>query len=189
MNARSLANKLDQLEAILLGLAPDIVAVTETWLHSSISDSNAVPSGYAIVRKDRGSRGGGVALLFKDRIRFSVMPDVTDVEALWCNVYLKNKTAKVGVVYRPPNADNTYLESFYDYMHSNVHGGSILLAGDFNLPEIDWYSLSPENKTESVLIDIMLTFNLDQLVRAATRVQGASSSILDLIFVSNDVQK
>lgn len=124
------------------------------------------------MRKDRESRGGGVALLFKEDIHFSTMPDVENVEALWCNVHLQHRIAKVGVFYQPPNADCTYLESLFDYMHSNLHGGLIVLAGDFNLPDIDWCSFVPESKPQSILLDLMFDFNLEQSVGVPTLIQG-----------------
>ncbi|XP_037501748.2 uncharacterized protein LOC119375606 [Rhipicephalus sanguineus] len=43
VNARSLANKVEQFEAVLLALKPDIVTVSETWLHSNICDHEIVP--------------------------------------------------------------------------------------------------------------------------------------------------
>lgn len=63
LNARSLRNKTDQLEIILLQNDPHIVAVTETWLQSDITDDSVFPASYQIIRKDRASRGGCVAVL------------------------------------------------------------------------------------------------------------------------------
>lgn len=55
------------------------------------------------------------------------------------------------------------------------------MTGDFNLLSIDWnnmqdgYSVAADS-----LIDIMLTFHLDQIVRDYTR----GNAILDLLFIS-----
>lgn len=49
-------NKTDKLEEILLAFAPDILVITETWLHASIHDSEIIPDGYSLLRKDRDSR-------------------------------------------------------------------------------------------------------------------------------------
>lgn len=38
VNARSIVNKLDDLESLLISLKPDFLAVTETWLTSDIED-------------------------------------------------------------------------------------------------------------------------------------------------------
>lgn len=81
-------NKIEQLEAILIALNPDIVCITETWLHGDIKDHEIVPPGYTIVRKDRITRGGGVAVLLRQGICYSLMPDVPGVEAVWCKIQL-----------------------------------------------------------------------------------------------------
>lgn len=100
VNARSLVNKVDQFEALLLEIKPDIVAVTETWLYSDILDHEVTPPGYVIVRKDRETRGGGVALFFKKELRYSVLPGNPSIEAVWCKVQLQKGCVFVGVIYQ-----------------------------------------------------------------------------------------
>lgn len=46
---------------------PQICVITETWLHDAIGDDEVAPPGYRLYRHDRGSRGGGVAVI-KSRI-------------------------------------------------------------------------------------------------------------------------
>lgn len=104
----------------------------------------------------------------------STTPDVKYTEALCCNVHFYDRIAKVAVFYRTTNAESVHLEPFFDYRQSHVHGGSIVLASDFNLLEIDWCSIAPEVKAQSILLDIELGFNLEQL-DPPTRVQGTSS--------------
>lgn len=86
MNARSILNKLDSLESVLLTVDPDFLAVTETWLSNEIGDAEIAPPNYCIVRKDRATRGGGVAILINKRIRFTQMPVVEGAEAVFCNL-------------------------------------------------------------------------------------------------------
>lgn len=59
------------------------------------------------------------------------------------------------------------------------------MAGDFNFPEIDWSSLGSGTVASSIMLDFLFTFNLSQLVSTPTRIQGASRTILDLIFVTD----
>lgn len=49
---------------------PDVLVVTETWLRPEIADSEILPSTHKMIGKDRDSRGGGVALIFKEEIEF-----------------------------------------------------------------------------------------------------------------------
>lgn len=185
VNARSLLNKIEQFEAILIALEPDIICVTETWLHCDIGNCEVAPPGYFIVRKDRLTRGGGVALLLRQGISYTVMPDVPGVEAVWCRIQLGQNNVCVGAVYRPPLAEASYLEQLLEYMQKHMVGNAIIMGGDFNLPDINWNSLSPSNTTNNILLSLMFTFNLTQVVSEPTRMQGTSNSLLDLIFLSD----
>lgn len=62
LNARSIVNKFPDLLALLSVYSPDIVGITETWLHDGIFDSEFTPPGYIAVRTDRqiGKEGGVV---------------------------------------------------------------------------------------------------------------------------------
>ena len=64
LNARSIVNKIKELELLVLSENDDIVAITETWLNATILDSELNIDGYTLLRKDRidNKRGGGVAL-------------------------------------------------------------------------------------------------------------------------------
>ena len=51
----------------------DLFFLTETWLTPKVNDAVICPRNYNIVRNDRISRGGGVAVLYKDSFKgFSV---------------------------------------------------------------------------------------------------------------------
>ena len=52
---------------------PDIFCVCETWLSSDLPDSLLCTDSYTVIRYDRGSRGGGVALFFRNCIKFTVV--------------------------------------------------------------------------------------------------------------------
>ena len=46
----------------------DVFCVTKTWLNNTIYDSDILPHNYAIHRKDRSSRGGGILVAIKNDI-------------------------------------------------------------------------------------------------------------------------
>ncbi|CAN8007418.1 unnamed protein product, partial [Ixodes pacificus] len=57
-----------------------VVVVTETWLNEQVTNDEAFPAGYNIFRKDRCSRGGGVAIAVKDSISCSIAVCTFDAE-------------------------------------------------------------------------------------------------------------
>ena len=79
MNARSLktvtsnVNKVRDFSALLELCQSDIVAVTETWLNSNITDGELFLDDYVTYRKNReatvqNKRGGGILLSIKGNI-------------------------------------------------------------------------------------------------------------------------
>ena len=62
VNARSLLPKLTEIRILLHDSKAAILAVTESWLDSSVIDGEVNIDGYNFVRKDRTRHGGGVGL-------------------------------------------------------------------------------------------------------------------------------
>ena len=76
-NIRSVLNKGDILENYLYMKDIDLFFLTETWLTPKVNDAIICPSNYNIVRSDRISRGGGVAVLYKNSLKvFKVKKDL-----------------------------------------------------------------------------------------------------------------
>ena len=67
LNANSILSrkKSDALEALVHYTKPDAILISETKLHSTISNS-CFPEGYTIIKKDRLKGGGGVSICVKD---------------------------------------------------------------------------------------------------------------------------
>ena len=73
LNSLSVRNKTLSMKDFTVESDIDVLAFTETWL-SDESDEYIIrdlcPTGYEFYNVPRGSRGGGVGLLYKKRIRF-----------------------------------------------------------------------------------------------------------------------
>lgn len=190
MNARSIANKTTDLEHLLISQNPDVLLLTETWLHNEISDSSIFPPAYKVFRWDRDTRGGGVAIIVKRTI--STMPlHCTLPEMVWCRITYANKVYLIGTVYRPPSTSPKFLDDLNCFLNSHVNENTrLIMAGDFNLPHINWENLSTgqvEVNSTNKLMQIMFSHNLNQIVKEFTRVTAKSQSVLDLIFISGGV--
>lgn len=168
--------------------SPHVVGITESWLHSNVYDSEFTPPGFIAIRNDRAHGiGGGVALLIRSDIRFSVLPSPPEIESLWCKIYLNNQCIVVSVIYRPPGSSLDVLHAISDFMCDiNIASSRLICMGDFNAPDIDWPSLTVTGRDAAIcheLINISLSFGLTQVVSCATRF----NSILDLVFLSTDL--
>lgn len=111
-NARSIVNEVAKLEDILLIHSPDVVCITETWLHGDIHDSEIVPLSYSLIRTDHDSRGGGVAIAVRKGLSFRKEQGIPDHESVWCTVYAHESPVLIGGIYRKPNASDEYIKKF-----------------------------------------------------------------------------
>ena len=114
LNVRSLYSKIDQVSHIINKYKYDVFAVSETWLDSTVADSEIAIDGYDVYRRDRSNdvRGGGVCLYVKTMLSFTLTNDlvVNDIEALWGEIKCMKSSFLVSVMYRPPNSSQNYFE-------------------------------------------------------------------------------
>jgi exonuclease III len=78
MNIRSLKNFFDDFIEYLstINLSFSVIALSETWLNDSFSDSFHIP-GYNFVAKSRKHRiGGGVGIFIKSSFTYKFRPDL-----------------------------------------------------------------------------------------------------------------
>jgi len=86
INARSLLNKLSELYHYLRVIKPDILLITESWLHNGISSGLLDPDfEYYLFRKDRGHKRGGGVCVFVSRALNVVQ---IDIDSLFDNIEL-----------------------------------------------------------------------------------------------------
>ena len=72
LNPWSVVNKATTLHDFILEYDLDILALTETWLSGTVCDGpvlqEMLPNGYNYIHTPRKSRGGGIALVYRDVI-------------------------------------------------------------------------------------------------------------------------
>lgn len=179
------------MEVSLLEQDPHIAVITETWLRTEICDEDVFPPCYQIFRKDRASRGGGVAVLIKNPLDAVLLQDIPGLECLCVKITCWGHNFLLCAIYRPPDATPEYLDKLEKHL-SQFHKHKILLIGDLNLPGVNWerfQSLSENNNHFNSILSIMLTHDLVQIVREPTRVQGTSKSVLDLVFLPRQLSE
>ena len=97
LNARSIRNKLDDLETLMSESNPDVVAVTETWLTPDISDCEIAISGYNLERADRlGAKpGGGVAVFSRESLTTHSSEAFCDADGAFESIWLRINNGKL----------------------------------------------------------------------------------------------
>lgn len=175
------------LESITLAHKPHIIIITETWLHPDVSDSEILPPGCEVFRKDRNYRGGGVAIMFKNTLRATRLTDIAGVECVLAKFFLNDCNLLIGDFYRPPNTNNTFIEKSNAFLCPYRNRlCNILLAGDFNFPCISWDNDFPcaLSAFSEAFAYFVLFHDFSQLVKQPTRIQNSTESILDMLLVN-----
>nr|CAH7727563.1 unnamed protein product [Callosobruchus chinensis] len=75
--------KLEDIKTLLYNNNIDLLAISETWLNEKIETSYVAIDGYTFLRRDRGSRGGGVGLYISNSLKFKKITSSGEIEQLW----------------------------------------------------------------------------------------------------------
>ena len=190
LNIRSLWRNHDELFVQFKGF--DLIALSETWLHSLSSNTLIAESGYSIIRQDRAegghdsvkSKGGGLLLYVKDcyfDCISKINPISKHLEQLWLTIDIQYRRKIImGICYRPPSGIcniavseiTTVLDSFNLQMNADI-----LLLGDFNIN----YSKRTTCGFKE-LKDMERKYLIQQKITTPTRVNNNSKSTIDLLF-------
>ena len=198
MNAQSVVNKLDLLQAYVFELQPDILAVTESWTHNEITKGMLKIQGYELIdRTDRtdtlNGRGGGVLLYSRLPNIYvnsnSVNKSEQIIHATITNKEKNSEDIHVHCVYRSPNSTTDMSAEVKNYIRS-IPNNSILV-GDFNYPEVDWSTLTCMNSQSKEFLDAVSNSFLNQHVNFPTnftpRPGGhVTETCIDLVLTNED---
>ena len=161
VNCRSIRSKSSEFLAALNYIKPDIVCGTESCLKGmkpgkptapdAIGSGEVFPSSYKAYRNDRGTLGGGVFVLVHQDLVAEEKPElVTSCQVEWVQVKLRgNKNLLVSSFYMPHRnmSDVIQLRRSLELVTANKEK-HIVIAGDFNCPDIDWDCLSVQKEAQ-----------------------------------------
>ena len=189
---RGINSKITELnhliEHSLKGQTPYIIALCETWLTKDSPTPN-IP-GYDFVHKCRThKRGGGVALLISNQIRFKALPDLKyendAVESCFMEIKLNARHIIVGSCYLPPNSDSKEFVRLHKQLLQKTTQSrrSVLIALDHNL---DLLKSHIHHNTQQ-FFECNLQMELYPSIIRPTRITKMSATLIDNIFVSCDL--
>ena len=179
LNAPSLRKHKDEIEVLMRENKIDILALNETKLDSKIEEEQVSIPGYTVLRCDRNSHGGGVAIYFRDTLNFEHRTDLkTDNLEMIC-IELKPKCSKPFILlawYRPPNYETETLTEVNTLLETlEKEQKETLLIGDVNCNDLD---LVGKNKVLETLRNIYREYQLKQLIRNPTRSTLTSQTLI-----------
>ena len=154
--------------------------MNETKLNSKTEEEQVSVPGNTVLRFDRNSHGGGVAIYLRDTLNFEHRPDLkTDNLEMIC-IELKPKCSKPFILlawYRPPNYETETLTEVNTLLETlEKEQKETLLIGDVNCNDLD---LVGKNKVLETLHNIYNEYQLKQLIRNPTRSTLTSQTLID----------
>lgn len=184
-NLRSYNDKFPMVLKLVTDYNLDVFCLTETWFKED--SEYCVPDGYKMYRKDRLTRGGGVAIIVRKYFKVRVMNydikwlDRSCVEYLILKVQINHRQSIiVCVIYKPDPCLNDLrnIQAILSFL--NTMSNQSFILGDFN---VNMLVNSSESKKMISLID---RHNYVQLIKMPTR----DDSLLDFVIVKdNQVSK
>jgi exonuclease III len=186
-NARSIYGKFNEISTELKIYDSSVICITETWLHAGTTLGLYDLNGYCSYSNCRSSKlGGGCSIYVRKELHSqSVASDVTSNDAFnVCAVLVGSRSNLIllVLVYRAPwatSSDNKELCTHLELISARHR--SLVIVGDFNLPQYKPSGMSPcVNITNHPILRFISENNLTQLVQQPSRL----GAFLDLIFVS-----
>jgi len=185
-NARSLGNKMEELELIAEMEKPHIIGITESWGKTEVADSEISLEGYTMYRTDRedGRKGGGVLLYIDSKLMVTVRDDLSNDkfrECIWCDIISGNEKTLVGICYRSPSSTTLENDGLIEII-KKAGDEEVMIMGDFNFSDIEWNTLRASSQIGTKFVDCIQDCFLIQHVYENTR----GKNILDLVLTSDN---
>ena len=168
-NADSLSNKFNELQSRLTIDKPDIVAITEVNCKFCGPNIEFNIDGYKTIQNTTNSQQRGVCIFVKSDLQAykdDALSSSSFLESIWCRVSLTNKDCLLfGVVYHSPNSNIDNFNNLCSLLTQATNTGvsHLLIAGDFNMPHINWNTLTTTSNCGcdgaflSLLADLFIT--------------------------------
>lgn len=196
-NCRSLINmnKRHILSDFINSNGFDFICLTETWFSNDINNSEIYLDNFNIIRKDRNMREhGGVCIAIRKEIYFTRINLKTPHYDVICIKLNTKSDIIIAVIYNSPKnskyrSASHIIENLLSEIILNLNSinmkGKTYIAGDFNLPNINWstndfLNLSAEDHEFISMLDRL---NINQIVDYPTHNSG---NIIDLIITNDD---
>ena len=164
----------------------NVNTISETWLNTTVTNSEVSIEGYKLYRQDRlCKRSGGVCAYIRKDITVTVLKDISNLSdnyfhQFWLKLqYRKLRSVVICISYRPPDCLLSCFEELLkpSYIQALTMNKPIAVLGDLNCNVL---KESPESKA---LSNFLSETNLKQIITTSTRIKDTCESLIDVILV------
>ena len=186
MNARSVPKHIQDMERILHETRFDVVGVSETFLKKHTPKDLCSIAGFKFFRNDRTSAaGGGVGIFVREDLNPKVIKlphNHSQPEMLFIEIQTKSGKVAIGTIYKPPKIPYGVFATIQESLaFVSTKYNHTIICGDFNINCLDPESLP----TRFFQLNVLEPLGFSQIIDKPTRVTANTSTLLDLILVSN----
>lgn len=195
-NMGGLRTSLNKFKNDLDNSPYEIVFITETWLQQQHLDSEIIPAGWSIFRKDRSNSsnnvGGGVFIAIKNTLScqtIEVIADSVIYDIVACTINVMKKNIQLICFYIPPSATIDDYNNLAGTISELIKDSNdqIFIIGDANLSKVKWISSEiSDNIFDPTNIDFKYEKFLEELfslgVHQICNIKNSSGNVLDLVF-------
>ena len=179
-NIRGLSqSKIIAIETSLCDLY-DVITLSETFLSNTSTHDLTLGGFHQVVRRDRETFGGGVAVYIRESITFKRLLEYEhdDLEMIWIELNIIEGEIIICTLYRAPWDNNFWdkLEENIEHVKSLCKTQNMLLLGDLNA---DFETINGRK-----LLDLCTQHNLHYCINEPTRITETSKSCLDQILIN-----
>ena len=192
--------KVAELQCSINLNKPDIIILNETWLKSSILDTEIFSTEtYKVFRLDRSKSthpldpsnpkkfwqyGGGVLIAVRNQLVIQSEHVQLKCKAEFLAIELKlndNSKIIIATCYRVGTLGNSNLNEISKSIKKLVRKRSVkefVLIGDFNFPKINWSNLSSAVSLEQDFLHVFAENSLLQCINVPTHYRGNTLDLL-----------
>ena len=191
LSVRGLSSKTDQIKRIIdnnpCNKPPEVILLFKTWLNQG-SPSINIPE-YNLEKENRtGKRGGGVAIIIKEDLKYKSRPDLRtkckNAQTETCFVELKGTQDNLilGSLYCPPNTPvKEFIDSYSELLRElNKEKHELILGMDHNL---DLLKINHHKKTKEFL-ECNLDNRMIPQITKPTQITQTSTTLIDNVMIS-----
>ena len=176
----------------------DVICISETYLDSDISDDddNLKIAGYNLIRADHSSntRRGGVCIYYKYSLAFKLLNIHYLKECMNFEISFGGKICNFISLHRLTSQSSDTFEGNADNLKFNLDKIAnkspylLVVLSYFNVKSSNWYNHDKKPYECSKIDAITSQFCLQQLMKEPTHILTDSSSWIDLLFTTQQME-
>ena len=114
-----------------------------------------------------------------DSLSSALLQSLSNLEVITVSLNFPGDPITLCTVCIPPKSDSSYHKSLLSYFaHIATSAKTLIITGDFNVPDICWSSLTATSLFSRSLCNFIYEFNLTQIITCPTHIKG---NTLDLV--------